>query len=78
MIKCLGLNPYKIVELWKNNHPMVPVEFQRDILYAEPDAEIMTKVKDEKIFRGESRKILKAKKYGVAKESVEDIAFGEV
>ena len=70
----MGLNPYKIVELWKNYRPMVPVEFQSDILYAEPDAEIMAKVKDEKIFRGESRKILKAKKYGVAKESVEEIA----
>jgi len=37
----------------------------------------MAKVKDEKLFRAEARKVLKAKKYGeAAKEAVEDIAFG--
>jgi hypothetical protein len=57
---------------------MIPVEFQDDELYAEPDASIKAKVKDERMFRAESRKILKAKKYGDAKESVEEAAFGGV
>ena len=78
VIKCLGLNPYKVVEMWKNYRPMIPVEFQDDELYAEPDASIKAKVKDERMFRAESRKILKAKKYGDAKESVEEAAFGGV
>ena len=46
------------------------------LCYAEPDVEIMSKVKDEKLFRAEARKVLKAKKYGDAKEAVEDLAFG--
>ena len=75
-LKCLGLNLYKIVEMWKNYRPMIPVEFQDDELYAEPDASIKAKVKDEKMFRAESRKVLKAKKYGDAMEAVEDVAFG--
>jgi hypothetical protein len=78
VIKCLGLNPYKVVEMWKNYRPMIPVEFQGDELYAEPDASIKSKVKDEKMFRAESRKILKAKKYGDTRESVEEAAFGGV
>ena len=55
---------------------MVPIEFQNNSLYAEPNSEIKAKVKDERVFRAESRKVLKAKKYGDAKEAVEDIAFG--
>ena len=31
-IKCLGMNPYKMVEMWKNYRPMVPMEFQDDEL----------------------------------------------
>jgi hypothetical protein len=75
VMKCLGLNPYKAVEMWKNYRPIIPIEFHDDILYMEPDATIMSKVKDEKLFRAEARKVLKAKKYG-DKESAEDIAFG--
>ena len=57
---------------------MIPTEFQDDDLYAEPDASVKAKVKDERLFKAESRKILKAKKYGDAKEAVEDAAFGGV
>ena len=32
-VKCLGMNPYKSVELWKNYRPVVPVEFWEDIMY---------------------------------------------
>ena len=67
VIKCLGLNPYKTVELWKNYRPVVPVEFHGDAFYAEPDVEIMAKVKDEKLFRAEARKVLKAKNMGMRK-----------
>ena len=74
----MGLNPYKVVEMWKNYHPMIPAEFQDNELYTELDASIKAKVKDEKMFWAESRKILKVKKYGDAKEAVEDAAFGGV
>jgi hypothetical protein len=40
-IKCLGMNLYKIVEMWKNYRPMVPMEYQVDELYAKPDAKVM-------------------------------------
>jgi hypothetical protein len=35
-IMCVGMNPYKMVEMFKNYHPVVPVEFHSDELYAEP------------------------------------------
>ena len=76
-IKCLGMNPYKMVEMWKNYRPLVPVEYQCDILYAEPDPEVMAKVKDEKVYRAESRVGLKGIKYGTAKNTIEDMAFGD-
>jgi hypothetical protein len=78
VIKCLGLNPYKAMELWKNYHPVVPVDFHGDVLYVEPNAEIMSKVKDERMFRLENRKVLKTKKYGDTKEAVKDVAIGGV
>ena len=44
-----GLNPYKMVEMFAKYHPVVPVEFQSDELYAEPSSEVYSKVKTEKI-----------------------------
>jgi hypothetical protein len=76
-IKCLGMNPYKMVEMWKNYRPLVPMEYQCDILYAKPDATVMAKVKDEKVYRAESRKELKDIKYGNKKDTIEDMAFGD-
>ena len=48
---------------------MIPVQSQDDELYAElePDASIKAKVKDEKMFRAESRTVLKDKNYGDAR-----------
>ncbi len=46
-IKCLGLNPYKIVEMFKNYRPVVPVGFHSDELYGEPSPEVWSKVKVE-------------------------------
>ena len=71
------MNPYKVVEMWKNYRPLVPVEYQCDILYAEPDPEVMAKVKDKKVYRAESRVGLKGIKYGTAKDTIEDMAFGD-
>ncbi len=44
-IKCMGLNLFKVVELWKNYHPNVPVEYHSDVLYVKPSAEEWPKVK---------------------------------
>jgi len=60
-IKCLGLNPYKMVEIFKNYRPVVPVEFHSDELNAEPSSEVWSKVKVEKTDRSEFRANLKAK-----------------
>jgi hypothetical protein len=73
-IKCVGLNPYKMVEMFKNYRPVVPVEFHSDELYAEPSPEVWSKVKAEKTDRSEFRANLKAKKY-VGKEKIESTAF---
>ena len=45
----VGLNPYKMVEMYKNYRPVVTDEFQSDELYAEPSAKVWSKVKREKI-----------------------------
>ena len=76
-IKCLGMNPYKMVEMWKNYRPMVPMEYQDNELYAKPDVKVMANVKDETVYRAESRAVSKAKKYGGVKDTLEDIAFGD-
>ena len=73
-IKCVGLNPYKMVEMFKNYRPVVPVEFHSDELYAEPSPEVWSKVKVEKTDRSEFRANLKAKKYA-GKEKIESTAF---
>ena len=39
-IKHEGLNLYKMVEMWKNYHPVIPVEYQLDELYAKPRPEV--------------------------------------
>ena len=76
-ITCLGMNPYKMVEMWKNYRPLVPEKYQCDTLYAKPDVNVMVKGKDEKVYRAETREVLKGKKYGTSKETIEDMAFGE-
>jgi len=75
-IECLGLNPYKMVEMFKNYRPVVPVECHLDELYAEPSPEVWSKVKVEKMDRSEFRANLKAKKYA-GKERVESTAFDD-
>ncbi len=47
-IQCVGLNRYKIVEMYKNYRPNVPIEYHSDLMYAEPSEEVWSKVKVEK------------------------------
>ncbi len=74
VLKCIGLNPYNAVEMWKNYCPVVPPEFHNNWFYAEPTVEQWSKVKVEKLDRSEFWAALKAKKY-VAKEAVERHSF---
>ncbi len=71
----MGLNPYKIVEMYKNYRPNVPVEYHSDVMYTEPSEEVWSKVKVEKTERLEYWANLKAKKYA-GKEQIESVAFG--
>ncbi len=60
-IECVGLNPYKIVEMYKNYRPNLPVEYHSYVMYAEASEEVWLKVKIEKMDRLEFRANLKAK-----------------
>ncbi len=62
-IECVGLNPYKIVEIYKNYRHNVPIEYHSDVMYAEPSEEVWSKVEVEKPERSEFRANLKAKRY---------------
>jgi hypothetical protein len=73
-IKCAGLNPYKIMEMYENYRPNVPIEYHSDVMYMEPSEEVWLKVKVEKTERLEFRANLKAKKYA-GKEQIESVAF---
>ena len=73
-IPCLGLNPYKMVEMWKKHHPVIPVVYQSDALHAKPSEEVLKRVKVEKEDRSEFRAKLKVKKYA-SKKGVESTAF---
>ncbi len=48
-IKCVGLNPYKSVEMYKNYRPNVAIEYHSDVMYAEPSEDVWSKVKVEKM-----------------------------
>jgi hypothetical protein len=74
-IQCVGLNQYKIVEMYKNYRPNVPVEYHYNVMCADPSEEVWSKVKVEKMERSEFRANLKAKKYA-GKEQIESMAFG--
>ncbi len=75
-IKCVGLNPYKIVAMYKNCRPNVPIEYHSDVMYAEPNEEVWLKVKMEKTERLEFRANLREKKYA-GKEQIESMAFSD-
>ena len=70
------MNPYKIVAMYKNYRPNIPIEYLSDLMYAEPSEEVWSEVKVEKTERLEFRVNLKAKKYA-GKEQIESVAFGD-
>jgi hypothetical protein len=74
-IQCVGLNLYKIVEMYENYRLNLPIEYHSDLMYAEPSEEVWSKVKVEKMERLEFRANPKAKKYA-GKEQIESVAFG--
>jgi len=43
-IQFVGLNPYIIVEMYKNYRPNVPIEYHSDLMYAELSEEVWSKV----------------------------------
>ncbi len=47
-ITCAGMNPYTIVEMWKNYRPNIPIEYHLDEWYAESSEEVWAKIKMEK------------------------------
>jgi hypothetical protein len=75
-IQWVGLNPHKIVEMYKNYRPNVPVEYHSDDMYVEPCEEVWSKVRVEKTERSEFQANLKAKTYA-GKEQIESMAFGD-
>ncbi len=79
MFDCLGVSDSVTVvpSVAKDFCPMVPMEYQDNELYAKPDAKVMVNINDKKVYRAESRAVLKAKKYGGVKDTLEDIAFGD-
>ena len=76
MVNYVGMNPYKVVEMWKNYRPNVPPEYHDNVLYAEPTAAQWAKVKVERADRAEFRAANKRKKYATA-EIIESIAFND-
>jgi hypothetical protein len=75
-IQCVGLNPYKIVKMYKNYRPNVPVEYQTDVMYMEPSEEVWSNVKVQKTERSEFWANLKVKKYA-GNEQIESMAFSD-
>ena len=55
----------------------MPDKHQCDTLYAKPAVYVMKMVKDEKVYRAETREVLTGKKYWMSKETIEDMAFGD-
>jgi hypothetical protein len=75
LLQYIGLNPYKMVEMFSKYHPVVPVEFHSDELYAEPSSEVYSKVKMEKTDQSEFWARLKETKYKNDTEKIEKMAF---
>ena len=46
--KNMGMNPYKVVEMWKNYRPNIPIEYHDNVLYVELTPAQWAKVKDKK------------------------------
>ncbi len=71
----IGLNRYKMVEMFSKYRPVVPVEFHSDELYAEPSSEVYAKVKTKKSDLSEFWARLKETKCKNDMEKIEKMAF---
>ena len=60
----LGINPYKLVELYAKYCPVVPEEYWEDELYLKPDNEVLKNFKEEKVIQKDNREKVKAVKKG--------------
>ena len=76
MVNYVGMNPYKVVEMWKNYHPNVPPEYHDNALYVVPMVAQWAKVKVERADRAEFQAANKRKKYSKV-EMIEIIAFDD-
>jgi hypothetical protein len=70
----VGMNAYKVIEMWKNYRPNVPPEFHGNILYIEPTAAEWAKVKVERLDRSEFWAANRLKKYAT-KEAIESVVI---
>ncbi len=69
----VGMNLYKVVEMWKNYHPDVPPVFHDNVLYIEPTAAQWAKVK---VARMDQSEFMVANKLKYAmKEMIETMIF---
>jgi hypothetical protein len=59
-----GINPYKLVELYKKYHPVVPEDYWEDEFYVKPANEVLKKCKEEKVIRKDNQAKVKALKEG--------------
>ncbi len=73
-MKCAGLNPYKMVEMWKNYRPNVPLEHSNNILYQRPPDAVMAVVKMERGERTVFRQRIKEAKVSGMREQVDRTA----
>ena len=77
-----GLNAYKQVEMHKNYRPIVPPQYQDDVLYKEPPKLIIDVVKtekhDRKKFKGElNEKKMVVQRKSALKEKIQEYAWGD-
>jgi uncharacterized protein YnzC (UPF0291/DUF896 family) len=74
-VECVGINPYKQVEMHYKYGPQVPEEYRKNELYCEPDSKVMSLVKVERSERSVFRAKLKETKRAGMKERLESIAY---
>jgi len=74
-VECVGINPYKQVEMHFKYGTQVPDEYRKNELYHEPDSKVMSLVKVERSERSVFRAKLKETKRAGMKERLESIAY---
>jgi hypothetical protein len=59
-----GINPYKLVELYKKIRLVVPEDYWEDEFYVKPANKVLKKCKEEKVIRKDNQAKVKAMKEG--------------